>query len=85
MSRILLLVICACFFMCTPKEEKSSTDKPNIVFILADDCTHWDIGAYGSKDAKTPNIDQLAADGIQLKDGKEPSTGEPITTWEVKR
>ncbi len=29
--------------------------------------------------------DELAAMGIQLKDGKDPATGEPITTWEVKR
>ncbi|HWV81912.1 MAG TPA: cysteine--tRNA ligase [Hyphomicrobiaceae bacterium] len=29
--------------------------------------------------------DELAAMGIQLKDGKDPQTGEPITTWEVKR
>ncbi|APF37131.1 cysteine--tRNA ligase [Chelatococcus daeguensis] len=29
--------------------------------------------------------DELAAMGIQLKDGKDPATGEPVTTWEVKR
>ncbi|MDQ0319730.1 cysteinyl-tRNA synthetase [Pararhizobium capsulatum DSM 1112] len=29
--------------------------------------------------------DQLVAQGIQLKDGKDPATGERITTWEVKR
>jgi cysteinyl-tRNA synthetase len=29
--------------------------------------------------------DELAAMGIQLKDGKDPQTGEPITTWEAKR
>jgi len=29
--------------------------------------------------------DELAGMGIQLKDGKDPQTGEPITTWEVKR
>ncbi|MFY0614669.1 MAG: cysteine--tRNA ligase [Hyphomicrobiaceae bacterium] len=29
--------------------------------------------------------DQLAGEGIQLKDGKDPATGQPITTWEVKR
>ena len=27
----------------------------------------------------------LLAQGIQLKDGKDPATGERITTWEVKR
>ncbi|MFZ1815669.1 MAG: cysteine--tRNA ligase [Rhizobiaceae bacterium] len=29
--------------------------------------------------------DELLAQGIQLKDGKDPETGERITTWEVKR
>ena len=29
--------------------------------------------------------DELLAEGIQLKDGKDPATGERITTWEVKR
>ena len=29
--------------------------------------------------------DELVAEGIQLKDGKDPATGERITTWEVKR
>ncbi len=29
--------------------------------------------------------DELLAMGIQLKDGKDPVTGEPVTTWEVKR
>ena len=40
--------------------------KPNIVFILADDLTRFDIGAYGSKDSKTPIIDKLAADGMKF-------------------
>ena len=38
--------------------------KPNIVFILADDCTNWDLGCYGSVDSKTPNIDKLASEGM---------------------
>jgi N-sulfoglucosamine sulfohydrolase len=41
-------------------------DRPNIVFILADDATNWDIGCYGSKNSKTPNIDKLAEEGIKF-------------------
>lgn len=41
-------------------------DKPNIVFFLADDCTNWDIGCYGSVDSKTPNIDKLAEQGMKF-------------------
>ena len=40
--------------------------KPNIVFVLADDLTFRDIGCYGSNDAITPNIDQLAAEGMKF-------------------
>jgi cysteinyl-tRNA synthetase len=29
--------------------------------------------------------DELLGQGVQLKDGKDPATGERITTWEVKR
>ena len=29
--------------------------------------------------------DELAGMGIALKDGKDPATGQPVTTWEVRR
>jgi len=39
---------------------------PNIVFILADDMGIGDVGCYGQKKIKTPNIDALAKSGIQF-------------------
>jgi cysteinyl-tRNA synthetase len=45
----------------------------------------------GTSPAMTPRDeayrirDELAAMGIQLKDAKDPATGEIVTTWEVKR
>ncbi len=39
--------------------------QPNFLFILADDCTYLDIGCYGGQ-AKTPNIDKLATDGLRF-------------------
>ena len=39
--------------------------KPNMVFIIADDCTFRDIGCYGGQ-AKTPHIDKLATQGMRF-------------------
>jgi arylsulfatase A-like enzyme len=38
--------------------------KPNIVFILADDLGYGDIGPYGQQKIKTPNFDRLAREGM---------------------
>ena len=43
----------------------AQTGRPNIVFILADDMGYSDLGCYGSEIA-TPNLDKLAADGLQF-------------------
>ena len=37
---------------------------PNIVFLLADDQSTYSLGCYGNPDVKTPNMDQLASDGV---------------------
>jgi arylsulfatase A-like enzyme len=41
------------------------TEKPNIVFILADDLGWGETGCYGQQKIPTPHIDQLAAEGIR--------------------
>jgi uncharacterized sulfatase len=42
-----------------------NTNKPNFLFIIADDCTFRDIGCYGGQ-AYTPNIDKLANQGMRF-------------------
>ena len=41
----------------------SSAQRPNIVFIMADDLGYGDIGPFGQKLIRTPNLDRLAAEG----------------------
>lgn len=47
------------------KETGKALSKPNIVFIIADDCTFRELGCYGGQ-AFTPNIDKLATEGMKF-------------------
>ncbi|MBU3024206.1 sulfatase family protein [Zobellia galactanivorans] len=48
------------------KKEGSSenVERPNIIFLLSDDQTSVATGCYGNDQVKTPNMDQLAKDGV---------------------
>jgi arylsulfatase A-like enzyme len=50
-----------------------SLNKPNIIYIVADDLGYADLGCYGGRDAQfgavSPHIDALAAGGLRLTDG----------------
>src|SRR5437016_10309672 len=46
--------------------QKTSSRKPSIIFILADDLGYGDLGSYGQKLVKTPNLDRLAAEGTRF-------------------
>ncbi|WP_242091872.1 sulfatase family protein [Aestuariivivens sediminicola] len=61
------------------KEHKSETDtgvsdqtgieKPNIIFIYADDLGYGDVSAYGATEINTPNMDRLAQNGVRFTNG----------------
>src|SRR5215203_881877 len=44
-------------------------EKPNVIFILADDLGYTDVGCYGSTYYETPNIDRMAKEGMRFTDG----------------
>ena len=48
---------------------KSSSSEPNIVIIYLDDLGYGDLGVYGAKGIKTPNIDRLANEGVKFTNG----------------
>ncbi|MEQ9462659.1 MAG: arylsulfatase [Haliea sp.] len=49
-------------------DSSDMSDAPNVLLIIADDLGIGDVGAYGSRWINTPNIDQLAAEGVRALD-----------------
>src|SRR4029453_7103450 len=47
-----------------------TTEKPNVLLIMADDIGWFDVGAYhrGLMGTRTPNIDRIAAEGVMFTD-----------------
>lgn len=66
LSRSLLaaLALVASLLCLTPAR---AAPPPNFLVILADDCTYSDLPVYGGKNARTPNLDSLAAQGLAFE------------------
>jgi len=47
---------------------QSSSSKPNVIFVLADDLGWYELGCYGNTYNETPNLDALAAAGMRFTD-----------------
>jgi arylsulfatase A-like enzyme len=62
MNRIGLALLC----LVTAALPARAAERPNIIFILADDLGYGDLGCYGQKIIQTPNLDQLAKNGLRF-------------------
>src|SRR5512147_2680577 len=61
------LFLSAAIFPFAAKANAASTPaKPNIIFILSDDLAQGDLGCYGQKLIKTPNMDRMAREGMRF-------------------
>lgn len=61
--KLISVLFCAVFALQACAESSSVTKKPNIVLIFSDDAGYSDFGFTGSKEIRTPNLDQLASQG----------------------
>lgn len=70
MYRIIFFVIITIFFSgCqNQKTDKNEAQKPNILFLLADDMGYGELGCYGQEIIQTPVLDDMAKKGIRFTD-----------------
>src|SRR4051812_37696787 len=64
-----LILATIVFLAMSPSTSASgaNSNRPNILFILADDVGREVLGCYGGQSYKTPNIDRLAASGLKFE------------------
>ena len=67
MKKILLILFSAGLLQCHSVEKKANVKaSPNIVYIFTDDLGYGDLGCFGARDIKTPNIDRMALEGLKF-------------------
>lgn len=60
----LISFISICSIQTNRHQTNDNSDKPNILIIMADDCTYNDLALYGGVNVETPEIDKLASEGM---------------------
>ncbi len=68
MARLTLLPVLCLGFLFSSVASAEAERPPNIVYILADDLGYAELGCYGQKKIKTPNLDRLAREGMRFTD-----------------
>ena len=44
----------------------NANERPNVIFVMADDLGYGDLGCFGQSEMRTPNIDRLAEEGMRF-------------------
>lgn len=60
------LIVCA--IIAVVCSSVAAAERPNIIYIMADDLGYGDLGCYGQKVVNTPHLDRMAAEGIRFTD-----------------
>ena len=64
---IFALILLSTLLSCAAAAEPAPSRRPNIIMLLIDDMGWGDFSCFGNKDAKTPHIDRLAAEGLRFE------------------
>lgn len=64
MHKLVLTILC-CFL---PSAVWAEDQRPNIIYIMADDLGYGDLSCFGQAKFKTPNLDRMAAEGVTFTD-----------------
>ncbi len=62
----LLFLIVLFLFVATLESVSWATERPNVIFIVADDMGYADLGTQGARGFKTPHLDRMAAEGTRF-------------------
>ena len=66
MMKAIHLVVSVLLFSLSLASRLPAAERPNIVFIIADDLGYGDLGSYGQKVIRTPSLDRLASQGMRF-------------------
>ena len=68
LAKVLVVVgmILVSAFCNLPVTQAATVERPNIIFILADDLGYGDLGCYGQQQIRTPHLDRLASEGMRF-------------------
>jgi len=75
-AALIALLLCLALAACggdddscrDPDTAACRAERPNIVLVFADDLGYGDLGSYGNADIRTPNLDQMASEGVRFTD-----------------
>ncbi|MFP6900580.1 MAG: sulfatase-like hydrolase/transferase, partial [Opitutales bacterium] len=59
-----MLWVCLCLSVIP--QVTATTERPNVIIVLADDLGYGDLGCYGRKNAHTPHLDRFADEGLRF-------------------
>ena len=64
-SRFLILVLTLANFC--PHYSAFAAEKPNVIYIMADELGYYEPGFMGGRNIQTPNLDRMAAEGLVFR------------------